>query len=194
MRVLVELCERLVVAFRNRRRVNLRYNLPNCFAYSFGSDLPQIAQAMATNQPAIVNENKLRRATSVIFACLRFTAIKIGITLMNKTAKSSNVLIWGPHGGEQSEYIPPLAHSGRIVAYPSITPLLTLSKWLTKRRLRTLHRQNGPFRRWWKRPLPCSCGFQSFSMDETLDKMIGARGRKHKQGSRPPETPHRPLS
>lgn len=41
----------------------------------------------------MVNENKLRRAISVILACLHFTAIKIGIALMAITAKSSNVLI-----------------------------------------------------------------------------------------------------
>jgi hypothetical protein len=32
---------------------------------------------------------------SVMLACLRFTAIKIGIALMAPTAKSSNVFIFG---------------------------------------------------------------------------------------------------
>jgi hypothetical protein len=55
----------------------------------------------------MVIENKLRRAISVILACLRFTAIKIGIVLMAIIAKSSNVLIGGrPHGRKQSEYNP----------------------------------------------------------------------------------------
>src|ERR1039457_5404016 len=80
---------------------------PDCFAYSLGSDLPQIAQAMAAIQPTVVNENKLRRAISVILACLRFTAIKIGIALMAITAKSSNVLISGRPTAENNPSITP---------------------------------------------------------------------------------------
>jgi hypothetical protein len=95
------------LTFHNLRRGMLPHILPDCPAYSFGFDLPQIAQAMAAIQPTMVNENKLRRAISVILACLRFTAIQIGIALMAYNAKSSNVLTGGRPMPENSPRIPP---------------------------------------------------------------------------------------
>jgi hypothetical protein len=79
---------------------------------------------MAAIQPTMVIENKLRRAMSVMLACLRFTAIKIGIALMAIIAKSSNVLIGGRPMAENSPSITPTSHSGRFVAKPEVMPVL----------------------------------------------------------------------
>ena len=60
----------------------------------------------------MVIENKLRTAISVILACLRFTAIQIGIALMAISAKSSNVLIGGRPMAENSPSITPTGTFG----------------------------------------------------------------------------------
>jgi hypothetical protein len=62
----------------------------------------------------------------VILACLRFTAIKIGIALMAITAKSSNVLIGGRPMAENSPSITPTIPFRESFRQSGQNPIFTL--------------------------------------------------------------------
>jgi hypothetical protein len=97
----------------------------------------------------MVIENKLRTAISVILACLRFTAIKIGIALMAITAKSSNVLIGGRPMAENSPSITPTGTFGESCRLSGQNPGAAISIE------RCSARKTGDFRNYTsKRPQP----------------------------------------